>query len=294
MSTQNKMSKAKILALVISVAIHAALIYYIGKAALDYALPQGEVTSYEMDFSKGSQVDTTEVDVIEAAPEIKPIAKDTPKPSEPVKEVVTKPEVPPKTLPTKEETPIEDKQGEMPVATEVPENLNQDPIPEPEPLPIKEEAPAVTTEELIPIEKAMEQQNAEAAAQTATQENLPPANGSNATTDQAFGTATGIQSDTALVPFGTNRPITYPTIARFRKLEGVTVVHYKVSATGEVLDVQVFQSSGHASLDNQAIDTIKGWKFKPTGREGVYERPVRYQLTGDAKEAPSKLRRLNK
>ncbi len=76
-------------------------------------------------------------------------------------------------------------------------------------------------------------------------------------------------------------------------MEGTCIVHYTVSAEGSVIDIKVVQSAGYSALDAAAVSTIKYWKFKPTGREGVYERPVRFQLTGNPKEAPAKLRRTN-
>jgi protein TonB len=105
------------------------------------------------------------------------------------------------------------------------------------------------------------------------------------------GSPNGVQSDTVLTPFGTNRPITYPMMARMRKLEGTALAHYTVDAQGNVTNVEIVQSSGSPSLDDQVVSTIKDWKFKPLGHEGVYERPVQFSLKGDAQAAPSRLRR---
>ena len=80
-------------------------------------------------------------------------------------------------------------------------------------------------------------------------------------------------------------------MARFRKLEGETIVNYAVSADGNVTDVTLVQSSGHSVLDDTVVETIKTWKFNPTGKDGLYERPVQFSLKGDALPSPSRLRR---
>lgn len=290
---KKKMSTAKIIALIVSIALHAALIYYLGQMAIDYALPKGEVTSYEMDFNKGEQTVTTNVDVVDSAPA--PATPPAPKP--PAPKVEPKP-VPPKivekparVLPPKEASPVEDHQGDVPVATEIPEETPGVPAEEPQEL----AAPAIEPPQEVIQAPVMEPVPV---VETPKQAEMGSGQGTEAPavakTSEAYGTPSGIQSDTVLTPYGSNRAISYPTMARFKKLEGVTVVHYTVSAEGAVTDVQIVQSSGHAILDDQAVDTIKNWKFKPTGREGVYERPIRYSLKGDATEAPSKLRRLGK
>lgn len=294
---KKKMSNAKMFALVVSIALHAGVIYYLGTLALDYALPQGEVTSYEMDFSKGTQTETTQVDVVDSVPATPPPPAaqppSPPKPSEPKPVPPKAVEKPAQTLPTKVAAePVQDHQGDVPVATEVPEDTHKELMEEPksdippiEPPEVAQDAPPQVIPTPAPSAPVAE-------TQAPVGEVSSPA--AAATTSEAYGTPDGVQSDTVLTPYGSNRPISYPTMARFRKLEGVTLVHYTVSAEGAVTDVKVIESSGHAILDNQAVDTIKHWKFKPTGKEGVYERPIRYSLKGDAKEAPSQLRRLGK
>lgn len=83
-------------------------------------------------------------------------------------------------------------------------------------------------------------------------------------------------------------------IARMRKLEGVTLVQYTISTTGEVSEAKLLKSSGHSTLDNQAVDVIKKWKFKPLKNEVTYEKEVIFRLKGEAQAAPSQLRRLDK
>lgn len=292
---KKKMSNAKLVALIISVALHAVVFFYLGRMALDYALPKGEVSSLEMNFdtSKGTQLDTTQVDVVETkeipAPPAAPIEKPkNPAPSKPVVQ-----------LPSKEATeePLQDQQGTEPVLeAPVPQTLpKKDITEEPAQPTVEEPAPEKSTTEDIAADNPPEIVPAAAA------ETVPAATESNANSitpavrasDQAYGTPLGTQTE-ALVPFGTNKSHTYPYLARFRKYEGVTVVHYTVSPSGDVTDANVVTSSGHSVLDDEAVNTIKTWKFKPMHSEVVYEKYVRFQLKGDAREAPSLLRRTKK
>lgn len=291
---KKKMSNAKLFALVISIGLHVVVFYYLGKMALDYALPKGEVSSYEVDFNANGieatpapVVEETAVAPVEPPPPTPPPV--TPPPPAPKKVAAPPAPKPVAALPTKEvtEAPVEDHQGTVPVAVETAESIDSTDIP-------VEETPqvdpfAAETKEVAP--EVAQQPVAEVPPPVAAPES---GNATEAPQTLALGTTPGVQSDSVLMPMATNKSFSYPMIARMRKLEGVAVVHYTVSASGVVTDIKVMQSSGHASLDNQAVDTIKNWKFKPTGKDGVYERPVRFSLVGDAKEAPSKLRRLGK
>jgi protein TonB len=245
------------------------------------------------DSSKGSQLDTTEVDVVETKPIPPPPKPAPPKKANVPEKVVTEkipeeipeeiPETkPPQELPSKEikeeiteDQPEVDPQGTMPVAAEIPEEVHKEFMEEP-----AEAAPEEAVKKDVALDNPPE---------VAPPESIPP----TATTDQAYGTPVGNQSE-PLVPFGTNKSHTYPYLARFRKYEGVTVVHYTVSPSGDVIDAKVVSSSGHSVLDDEAVGTIKTWKFKPMRNEVVYEKYVRFQLRGNAKEAPSLLRRSKK
>ncbi len=279
----------KIISLIISIAAHGALIYYLGTIALDYALPEGTVSSYEIDYNspEGHQVDNVSVDVVNTAPPAPtPPAEPTPQVETPPVPVAPKKvpvaEAKPKVaavLPKKADSAEVTPQGAMPVPVEVPESsdLATDPLPEnPTADESSEVAPTVAAEppqqEISPV---------------------PPTDAPSVeeTTSQPYGRPEGVQTDTVLSPLAGNKKIPYPTMARFRKLEGETIVNYAVSAEGNVTDVTLVQSSGHTILDDTAVDTIKTWKFSPTGKDGIYERPIHFSLKGEALPSPSRLRR---
>ena len=75
----------------------------------------------------------------------------------------------------------------------------------------------------------------------------------------------------------------YPGLARRRGYEGVVMIEVFVSRQGEVLEVKVLQTSGHALLDEEAKRTVKKYRFEPGREDGEnvdmwVKIPVRFQL----------------
>ena len=58
----------------------------------------------------------------------------------------------------------------------------------------------------------------------------------------------------------------YPLLARRRGVEGKVLLKVQVSAAGLAEQVQVAQSSGHDSLDEAALNTVRNWRFVPAQR----------------------------
>lgn len=84
-------------------------------------------------------------------------------------------------------------------------------------------------------------------------------------------------------PVNSPRP-RYPRTARQRGLEGTVVVTVQVSEAGEVVDAAVRTSSGHAMLDQAAMDGVLRWRFSPARRLGEPTRatidvPIRFELS---------------
>lgn len=73
----------------------------------------------------------------------------------------------------------------------------------------------------------------------------------------------------------------YPIEARNRGLQGQARVAVDVDANGNVTNVRIIQSSGHAELDEAAIRQARQWKFTPSasGRQGIGAK-VDFQLEG--------------
>jgi len=83
--------------------------------------------------------------------------------------------------------------------------------------------------------------------------------------------------------YQTNPPPKYPAMARKRGYTGNVVLEVLVGRNGEVVDLRVFASSGHAILDKGAITSVEKWTFEPgmRGEEKVnmwVRVPIRFEL----------------
>ncbi|WP_051382813.1 energy transducer TonB [Gloeobacter kilaueensis] len=58
----------------------------------------------------------------------------------------------------------------------------------------------------------------------------------------------------------------YPEIAQQNNWEGKVIVKAYINADGSVGEVQVVRSSGHAELDQAAIEAVKRTRFEPAHR----------------------------
>lgn len=60
----------------------------------------------------------------------------------------------------------------------------------------------------------------------------------------------------------------YPRIARRQGQEGKVLLDVVVDEDGKSLTVTIIQSSGHKALDDEAVKTVRNWKFVPARRDG--------------------------
>jgi protein TonB len=61
---------------------------------------------------------------------------------------------------------------------------------------------------------------------------------------------------------------TYPAAAVFSRAQGKAVVRAQVLPSGQVGEAFIRQSTGAQALDQAALATVRGWKFKPARRNG--------------------------
>jgi TonB family protein len=88
-------------------------------------------------------------------------------------------------------------------------------------------------------------------------------------------------SSAKIVALSAPRP-EYPYEARRQRLTGSGIVAMTVDpATGMVIDVSMWQSTGSPYLDNAAITGFRRWRFKP-GTAFRIKSPITYTLTGAA------------
>ena len=70
--------------------------------------------------------------------------------------------------------------------------------------------------------------------------------------------------------------ITYPADAKRRRLTGAVIVEFRTSPTGDIYDVRVRESSGHASLDRAALGNLRLGRW--TGAPGYYLKAYEFTL----------------
>lgn len=92
------------------------------------------------------------------------------------------------------------------------------------------------------------------------------------------------------------RNLNYPPQAREAGAEGIAYVQFIVETDGSLSDVIIVQGSGHSSLDEAAVDVMKGMpKWKPAMKDDVPVRskfvmPVHFQLAKDEPKPERKKR----
>jgi protein TonB len=76
----------------------------------------------------------------------------------------------------------------------------------------------------------------------------------------------------------------YPRLARQRGWEGVVLLSVEVNELGCPNSVTVRRSSGHAALDEAAVEAARRWHFRPAIKDGrimtaTVEVPIRFSLS---------------
>jgi periplasmic protein TonB len=88
----------------------------------------------------------------------------------------------------------------------------------------------------------------------------------------------------ASVPlYALNPAPVYPPLARRRNYEGTVILDVLVDTRGRATEVRIAHSSGHASLDQSALASVRRWRFEPARRSGTpidmwVQVPVRFAL----------------
>ena len=78
----------------------------------------------------------------------------------------------------------------------------------------------------------------------------------------------GDGADLAASPMSGNPPPVYPVAARRAHREGRVVLRVVVSGDGGGRDIRIAESSGTPSLDDAAVQAVRGWRFTPAMRSG--------------------------
>ncbi len=68
----------------------------------------------------------------------------------------------------------------------------------------------------------------------------------------------------------------YPSEALARHLSGTVVIEFRTSPTGEIYDARVRRGSGHAALDDAALENLRHGRW--TGEAGYYLKAYQFSL----------------
>lgn len=103
--------------------------------------------------------------------------------------------------------------------------------------------------------------------------------------------AEGILKDAKPLEFFNASP-KYPYIARKKGWEGTVEIEAVISPDGDVQVARVYKSSGFQVLDDQALKTVRSWRFDSARRGSLAIQstiiiPVHFQLKGDRNSASS-------
>ncbi len=126
-----------------------------------------------------------------------------------------------------------------------------------------------------------------------------PAGTATGTTTNSSGNSPGrlsvplgvpIRDARSLIAMNGNAKPVYPLPDKLAGRQGTTVLVGSIRADGSVAQVAIEKSSGSRMMDESAAKAFKGWRYQ-AGQEGFVRLPVQFQLVGDAKEVPARLKR---
>ncbi|WP_372618625.1 energy transducer TonB [Falsiroseomonas sp.] len=109
---------------------------------------------------------------------------------------------------------------------------------------------------------------AASAAQAMGALSLPPAGGPAGGPVAEGGLAIGAVVPPRPATGAANPSPEYPHRSRLRGEQGRVTLLVQVEPTGRVRDLEVIASSGHAALDEEAMRTVRRWRFDPATRSG--------------------------
>jgi protein TonB len=150
----------------------------------------------------------------------------------------------------------------LPAPPEMPDLVEFDPLPDIPSLP-----PAPTIRKSQPASRA--------AATPQTSRKTPARPASSGRTSSG-GSSSGM-SDSARLAAGRMSAPSYPPEARRKGQTGTVVVEFTVDSSGRVISAYAKQPSPWPLLNNEAVRTVRRWKFPPGGVMKL-QRPIVFQL----------------
>lgn len=150
----------------------------------------------------------------------------------------------------------------LPAPPEMPELAEFEPLPE---VPSPPPAPAIRKSQPAPRPSSRPNSTARTPKKTTTSK--PASSG---------GSSSGM-SDSARLAAGRMSAPSYPPEARRKGQTGTVVVEFTVDSSGRVISAYAKQPSPWPLLNNEAVRTVRRWKFPPGGVMKL-QRPIVFQL----------------
>lgn len=186
------------------------------------------------------------------------------------------PATPPAAIPDAPELPA---MADLPPLPDVPD------LPEPPPTPAVTPQPMPSPTASTPAPRQTTIRNAPPPRGSGTAAN-PSRNTGNrnansrggAVGNGSTGNAGGNANDASRIAGGRMPAPVYPSDARRLGQTGTVMVEFTVDTAGKVISARAKSSSSHASLDNEAVRTVRRWKFPPGPGIMKLERPITFNL----------------
>jgi protein TonB len=168
--------------------------------------------------------------------------------------------------------------SELPAPPELPELAESAPLPEIPSLPPAAESAAPSMVSPKPV--ARPQGPANPGKPVATRSTPRSGNGAVGSASGGSVNSSGsanLMSNAARLAAGRMRPPNYPSHARLNNQTGTVLVEFTVDASGKVISAYAKSSSSWPLLDNEAVRTVRSWKFPPGGIMKL-QRPIVFRL----------------
>jgi protein TonB len=165
----------------------------------------------------------------------------------------------------------------LPAPPELPALAESEPLPEIPDLPAPKavESPAPAPVAAKPAPRPAVTGKPGSTARSSADSSSPGASAGSVKTSGS-GTGSGMSNAARLAAGRMNSP-SYPSYSRRNNQTGTVLVEFTVDAAGRVISAYAKSSSNWPLLDNEAVRTVRSWKFPPGGVMKL-QRPIVFRL----------------
>ena len=84
-----------------------------------------------------------------------------------------------------------------------------------------------------------------------------------------------------------NVPPVYPELAKSMRIQGIVKLAVAIDDDGTVLAVKLI--SGHPLLVNAAMDAVRQWRYRPTGKRAVTQVTIPFTISRGDSSSPASI-----